>query len=117
MGGHLSREQIEEIARALASKSKKDTDFVETDELSGDDFIAIVQDGHNKKIKASKLESKISDVSYDTELNHEIDLHVKTKTRRLLKTSAISTADKNVDVVNDAEAVALMKILGIYMEI
>ena len=56
-------------------------------------------------------------VHWGDEFTHEIDLTVHDITRRLLKTSAIATRDKQVDVVNDSEAVAMMKILGIYMEI
>jgi hypothetical protein len=113
---HLSKDQIEEIARALASRSKKDTDFVDADALTDNDYVAIVQDGKNKKVKVSHFESH-SNTEWGTELNHEVDLKVRGTAKRLLKTSAISTSDKNVDVVTDPEAVAMMKILGIYMEI
>ena len=56
-------------------------------------------------------------VYWGTELDHEIDLTVHDITRRLLKTSAIATRDKQVDVVNNDEATAMMMILGIYMDI
>lgn len=56
---YLSKKQIEEIAQQIASISKKDSDFEETFELNGEDYVAIVQDGVNKKISGDLFRDEL----------------------------------------------------------
>lgn len=48
---HFSKSEIDEIIRLIASRGVKDSDFSEATDVSGDDYVAIVQNGVNKKIK------------------------------------------------------------------
>ena len=48
-----TKELVEQVARALATKSVRDTDFDETESVNGEDWIAIVQNGVNRKVRAS----------------------------------------------------------------
>lgn len=47
---HFTKSQIDEIQRRLATLSVRDSDLPETDTLTSDDFVAIVQDGENRRI-------------------------------------------------------------------
>lgn len=47
----FSTSEIDEIIRLIASRGVKDSDFSEATDVSGDDYVAIVQNGVNKKIK------------------------------------------------------------------
>lgn len=62
---YLSKKQIEEIAQQIASISKKDSDFEETFELNGEDYVAIVQDGVNKKISGDLFRSELQKAARD----------------------------------------------------
>lgn len=55
----FTREQIREISKRLSELGIKDTDMEETDKISSDDVIAIVQDGVNKKVSVKELISSI----------------------------------------------------------
>lgn len=55
----FTREQIREISKRLSELGIKDTDMEETDKISSDDVIAIVQDGVNKKVSVKGLISSI----------------------------------------------------------
>ena len=52
---YFTKAQIEEIRRALATEGVKDTDLDNAHALSGDEQVAIVQDGVNKKVGVRKL--------------------------------------------------------------
>lgn len=47
---YFTKNQIDEIQRRLATLSVRDSDLPETDTLTSDDFVAIVQDGENRRI-------------------------------------------------------------------
>lgn len=57
---YLTRKQLEIIAQQLAAISVKDSDFDLTEEINDDDFVAIVQNGINKRILISTLREGIS---------------------------------------------------------
>lgn len=50
---YFTKAQIEEIRKALATLGVKDTDLPNASTISGDELIAIVQDGINKKVGIS----------------------------------------------------------------
>ena len=52
---YFTKAQIEEIRKALATLGVKDTDLDNAHELSGDELVAIIQDGVNKKVGIRKL--------------------------------------------------------------
>lgn len=54
-GANCSKDLIKQITEQLATQSVRDTDFSDADDLTGEEYIAIVQDGKNKKIKVSTL--------------------------------------------------------------
>lgn len=51
----FSKSEIDELTRAIASRGVKDTDFPEATNVSGNDYVAVVQNGVNKKIKVNHL--------------------------------------------------------------
>jgi len=51
----LTKSQLEKLRDQLAALGIKDTDFPTTDAVKSTDFIAIVQDGRNKKVQVSDL--------------------------------------------------------------
>lgn len=55
----FTKEQIYEISKRLSELGIKDTDMEETDKISSDDIIAIVQDGVNKKASIGKVLSLV----------------------------------------------------------
>jgi hypothetical protein len=57
---YLTKKQLEEIAKQIASISVKDSDFEETEEINDDDFVAIVQNGVNKRILIETLRDGIA---------------------------------------------------------
>jgi hypothetical protein len=59
---HFSREEIEEIARRLAVLGKRDSEFDSTDFILSDDYLAIVQNGDNRKITAADFFSGMPNV-------------------------------------------------------
>ncbi len=61
MARHFSKDAVEEMRQQLAVISMKDTDFVETAELSGNEQLAIVQDGVNRRITVKMFTEKILD--------------------------------------------------------
>lgn len=52
---HFSKTEIDEIIRLISSRGIKDIDFSEVTTVSGEDYVAIVQNGTNKKIKIRNL--------------------------------------------------------------
>lgn len=46
-----TKELVKQVAEQLASKSVRDTDFKDADEITGDEYIAVVQDGENRKAR------------------------------------------------------------------
>lgn len=55
----FTKEQIYEISKRLSELGIKDTDMEETDKISSDDIIAIVQDGVNKKASIGNVLSSV----------------------------------------------------------
>lgn len=55
----FTKEQISEISKRLSELGIKDTDMEETDKISSDDMIAIVQSGVNKKASIEKVLSSV----------------------------------------------------------
>lgn len=51
----LTQEDYKKIESWLKLNSKKDTDFPESNILTGNEYIAIVQDGENKKVSITKV--------------------------------------------------------------
>lgn len=59
---YFTKQQIDEIRKQLATMGVRDTDLVTASLLRGNEYVAIVQDGVNKKISLAKLfEQFISD--------------------------------------------------------
>lgn len=56
---YFTKAQIDEIRRALATSSVKDTDLEETSTIESDDCVAIVQDGTNKKISVDAFRNEL----------------------------------------------------------
>ena len=52
---YFTKEQIEEIRRQLATQGVRDTDLQNAGPLSGDELVAIIQNGINKKVGVRKL--------------------------------------------------------------
>lgn len=52
---YFTQAQIEEIRKALATQGVKDTDLPDVNGLVGNELVAIVQDGINKKVGVKKL--------------------------------------------------------------
>lgn len=52
---YFTKEQIEEIRRQLATLGVRDTDLDSAGPLSGDELVAIIQNGINKKVGVRKL--------------------------------------------------------------
>ena len=52
---YFTKAQIEEIRKQLATMGVRDTDLPNASELSGDELVAIVQDGENRKVGVRKL--------------------------------------------------------------
>ena len=52
---YFTKAQIEEIRKQLATMGVRDTDLPNAHELDGDELVAIVQDGINKKVGVRKL--------------------------------------------------------------
>ena len=63
MAKHFTRQEMEEIRMQLAQQGMKDTDFIETDKFTGDDYFVIVQDGKNKKISADTFRSDYNEIA------------------------------------------------------
>lgn len=54
-GPECTRELVAEVAKQLATRSVRDSDFILANSIDEDDNIAIVQDGVNKKISVDTL--------------------------------------------------------------
>ena len=75
MAKHFTKEQIDEIRRQLATDAVRDTDLPEADVLDYEDYVAIVQDGRNKKISGDTLRNNLSqgprgESSYEIAVRH-----------------------------------------------
>lgn len=58
MANFFTKQQIDDIRTALASDAKSDLEFPETTEITNNDYVAIVQNGLNKKIKADSFKGE-----------------------------------------------------------
>ena len=61
MGRFFTQAQIDEIEQRLATRSIRDTDFIDSDVITGDEYIAIVQDRTNKKMPLTRFIDEIAD--------------------------------------------------------
>lgn len=59
---HLSKEEIEELARRFATLGKRDTEFEETSSVDSSDIVAIVKGDKNKKITISNFFSELPNI-------------------------------------------------------
>lgn len=50
MARYFTKQQIEEIARRLATETVRDTDFDNATAITGDEYVPVVQDGLNRKV-------------------------------------------------------------------
>lgn len=58
MANFFTKQQIDDIRTALASDAKSDLELPETTEITNNDYVAIVQNGLNKKIKADSFKGE-----------------------------------------------------------
>lgn len=61
MARYFTKQQIAEIKQRLATESVRDTDFDETTPLTGDEFIAVIQDGLNRKVTMADFVEEVTD--------------------------------------------------------
>ena len=61
---HFTKQEVEEMRQRLAATAVKDTDLPETMHVSMTDYIAIVQDGRNKKTSIGTLYSTVEYQNY-----------------------------------------------------
>lgn len=66
-----TKELVEQVARALATKAVRDTDFDETESVNGEDWIAIVQNGVNRKVRASVFYAAASGIDAEVHTTDE----------------------------------------------
>lgn len=59
----FTRDHIEEIKKKLIMLGTKDTQFPDAHKLNGEEIIAIVQDGENRKIPLSSIIGLLSDIN------------------------------------------------------
>ena len=62
----LTKEEMDDIARRIATLAKKDTDFPDANALEEEDLVAIVQNGINKKINLSDFANQLVNLSEET---------------------------------------------------
>ena len=58
---YFTKAQIEEIASQLATKAMKDSDFEQTESVAKKDFLVVVQNGINKKMRLSDFIADVID--------------------------------------------------------
>ena len=58
---YFSNAQIEEIRARLATRSVRDSDFEQSEALEGDEFLAIVQGGINKKMPLADFVDEVGE--------------------------------------------------------
>lgn len=90
----FTRNQIEEIKKKLIIFGTKDTQFPDAHKLSGDEIIAIVQDGENRKIPLSSIVELLSDTSVSP---NDDFINVSKDTTVIL---TLDTAVSKVDINN-----------------
>lgn len=61
---HFTRQEIEEIRQRILTESRKDTQFPDTDRISTSDYVAIVQNGINKKVTVGLLYKELTFEEY-----------------------------------------------------
>ncbi len=55
VGKHFTRDEIEELRKSLATSSMKDSDLDDARKLLLTDYVAVVQDGKNRKVSVEDL--------------------------------------------------------------
>lgn len=58
----FTKEDIQKIKKAIFEQGVKDTDFQDADDLTSEEYIVVVQDGQNKKVKVSDIIDVIRNV-------------------------------------------------------
>lgn len=61
VGKHFTRDEIEELRKSLATSSMKDSDLDDSRELLLKDYVAVVQDGKNRKASIEVLGDLLTD--------------------------------------------------------
>lgn len=90
----FTRNQIEEIKKKLIIFGTKDTQFPDAHKLSGDEIIAIVQDGENRKTPLSLIVELLSDISVGP---NDDFINVSKDTTEII---TLNTAVSKVDINN-----------------
>lgn len=99
MARHFSREEIEEIRRALSATSAKDTSFPEADAVRDKDLVPIVQDGINKTVGIKIISAGVEE---------KVLSHVEEAMKGTVKGIKIRSGSSETDVVLDAEGKAVI---------
>ena len=60
MAKHFTKQEIDEIRSQIATYGVRDMEFPETDTMQGEDYLAIVQDGENKRISGDNFRKDMS---------------------------------------------------------
>ena len=90
----FTRNQIEEIEKKLIMLGTKDTQFPDAHKLNGEEIIAIVQDGENRKIPLSSIIGLLSDISVTP---NDDFINVSKDTTEII---TLNTAVSKVDINN-----------------
>lgn len=90
----FTRDQIEEIKKKLVAFGTKDTQLLDAHKLDGNEIVAIVQDGENRKIPLSSIIGLLSDISVTP---NDDFINVSKDTTGFL---TLSTAVSKVDINN-----------------
>lgn len=61
MARYFTKQQIEEIARRLATETVRDTDFDNATAITGDEYVSVVQDGLNRKVTMEDFIRQVTD--------------------------------------------------------
>lgn len=66
---YLTKEDLDRIKEYVLRSSVKDSDFQETDELYGTEYVVITQNNHNRKLTVKDLVKYISKYVFPSVLN------------------------------------------------
>lgn len=90
----FTRDQIEEIKKKLVAFGTKDTQLLDAHKLDGNEIVAIVQDGENRKILLSSIIGLLSDINVTP---NDDFINVSKDTTEIL---TLSTAVSKIDINN-----------------
>ena len=92
----LTKEDIDDIARRIATLAKKDTEFPETNTLGDEDLIAIVQDGVNKIISVDGFAEQLMAIMQDQGLIIDVAPQINEAIDALDGSASIVSIDGNI---------------------